>query len=408
MIKSITQVKVSGRRVLLRAGFDVPLEKKTYTEKMQVVDDTRIRDILPTLNYLIEHKAKIVLTAHLGRPDGWDESKSLWPVAEKLGELLNYKVIKITDSIPNYDVPHIYFLSKDITKKDLSLLSKQIKNSDILFLENVRFYKGEEDAHETLAKTLAKYGDVFVNDAFSVSHRKEASTYEIAKLLPSFAGISLMKEIQALNRILRNPEEPFVVIIGGAKIDDKVGTITNLAKHASHILIGGALANGFLRAKGYEVGKSEAGDIAVCKELLRNYRDKIVLPIDVVVAKSKDDQASAVDIDKVKPSDTIFDIGPKSMRLFADYVKSAKTLVWNGPLGLIEERRFAFGSKSMANVFAQRAKGPAFGVIGGGETNEVVNQTHVAKFIDHVSMGGGAMLEYLSGKKLPAIKVLEN
>lgn len=402
MIKSITSVKVSGRLVILRAGFDVPLVEKN--NEWEVADDSRIRDILSTLKYLINEGAKIVIISHLDRPEGWDKNKSLWPVAKRLAEILGYR---ISDKLPDHSAGHICFLSQDITKQDYSGLSRQLQPHDILFLENLRFYPGEEGNDEKFVDLLACYGEVFVNEAFSVAHRKESSTFGLAKKLPAYAGISFLKEIKALERLVKHPQQPFVVIMGGAKIHDKIGTIENLAKHASAILIGGELANTFLSALGYEIGKSKSSDVAVARSVLRDYKHKIILPIDLVVAKSPESPARKTKLEGVSADEMIMDIGPETIRKFSIYIKQAKTLVWNGPVGLIEHRKFAFGSRALAQVFAARSKGRAFGVVGGGETSEVIDQAKVAQFIDHVSMGGGAMLEFLAGKQLPAIKALE-
>lgn len=398
MIKSITSVKVSGRRVILRAGFDVPLENG------KVMDDSRIRDALPTLTYLIEQGAKIIIMSHLDRPDGWQKDKSLWPVAQRLAEILGYK---ISEKLSDHSAGHICFLSQDITKQDYSDLSRQLQPRDILFLENLRFYPGEEGNDEKFVDLLAEFGEVYVNEAFSVAHRKEASTFGLAKKLPAYAGISFLKEIKALERLVKHPQQPFVVIMGGAKIHDKIGTMENLAKHASAILIGGELANTFLSALGYEIGKSKSSDMAVARAVLRDYKDKIVLPIDLVVAKNPESPARKTRLEEVGPDEMIMDIGPETIRKFSGYIKQAKTLVWNGPVGLIEYRKFAFGSRALARIFAARSKGHAFGVVGGGETAEVLDQAKVCEFIDHVSMGGGAMLEFLAGKQLSAIKALE-
>lgn len=412
MIKSITSVKVGGRRVIVRAGFDVQLEKWEggieKGESLRVVDDTRIKDILPTLRYLIREKAKIVIVSHLGRPDGWDKEKSMWPVAQDLGRILNYKTVKIKDHLPNYGIPHVYFLESNITKKDYSALSNQINPGDILFLENVRFYKGEQSNDAKFIKTLASFGDVYVEDAFSVVHRQESSTYGLAEKLPHYAGVSLLKEIKAMNHVLQTPAKPMVLIMGGAKVVDKAETIHNLAKHADYILVGGALGNSFLAAAGYETGKSEVTDVSLAKELLRNYKSKIILPVDAVVAKSETDVATAREITKILPNETMYDIGPKTVLKFSTYIKKAKTLVWNGPMGIIEIKKFSFGSAGLATAFAAKARGAAFGIVGGGETIEVIDRAKVGEFIDHVSTGGGAMLEYLAGKKLPGIEVLKS
>ncbi|MEJ0021300.1 MAG: phosphoglycerate kinase [Candidatus Doudnabacteria bacterium] len=374
-----------------------------------MADDTRIKDALPTLKYLIKQKARIILLSHLDRPDGHHKNtKSLWPAAEKLGELLGLKVVKIKDHLPDYSVQHINFLPADITKSDYVQMSRDLPGGSILFLENLRFYKGEEDNSEGFIDLLAGFGDVFVNEAFSMAHRREASTFGLARKLPAYAGLSFMKEIRSFSKVMKDPQKPLVMLIGGIKIEDKVGTIHSLAKEASNIIVGGGVANTFLKAHGYEVGKSKTSDIAVARELLRHYKDKIVLPVDIVVATSLEARARVTPIDKVRPEESIFDIGPKSIRKFAGIIKGAKTLVWNGPFGLIEQPRYANGSKALALIFASRSKGRAFGVIGGGETAQVVDQAKVSQFVDHVSTGGGAMLEFLSGKQLPAIKALNH
>ncbi len=387
MIKSITSVKVTGRRVILRAGFDVPLVHG------KVLDDTRIKDILPTLNHLIKEKAKIVIVAHLGRPEGWDKEKSLLPVANRLGELVKAKVI---------------FLADDITKQDFSKMSLDLKDGEILFLENIRFYPEEEKNDEGFAQMLAKYAEVYINDAFSVAHRKEVSTYGLAKVLPSYAGLGLIKEMAALKKVLNNPRPPFVLIMGGAKIDDKEPVIQHLAKHTEAILTGGILANTFLKSLGYEVGDSKVSDVGLAKNLMRTYKHKIYLPVDVIVAKSETAPAKCVKTDQVQDGDIIYDIGPATVKKYSEYIKQAQTLVWNGPMGLFEHQKFSHGSKSLAVIFASRSKGQAYGVIGGGETIELFDKAQVSQFVDHVSTGGGAMLEFLSGKSLPGIKVLDN
>lgn len=389
MIKSIQSVDLSNRRVIVRAGFDVPL--KETKDGWEVADDTRIQDAVPTLKHLIKQQAKIVVVAHLGRPEGWEKSKSLEPVAIRLGELLKSKIT---------------FLKDDITKQDFSGMSRDIKPGEILFLENVRFYPGEESNDEKFLDTLAAFGDVFVNEAFSVCHRREASTTGLATKLPAYAGLSLMKELDTLGRVMRTPAQPFVLMVGGAKIEDKIGAIEFLGKKVSHVLVGGASANTFLKAMGYEVGKSKVSDLNLAKQILRNYKHKLVFPVDVIVADSPEGKPRAVKLTEIKPTDSIFDIGPETIRKYATYIKSAQTIVWNGPFGFFENPKFAAGSKALAQVFASRAKGQAFGLIGGGETEELFSQVKVSHFVDHISTGGGAMLEFLSGKELPAVKVL--
>lgn len=408
MIKDITSVKLKGRRVLLRVGFDVPVETDKHGA-VHVADDSRIRATLPTINHLVKLGAKIVIIAHLGRPDGkWDEFKSMQPVADRLAHLMGRKLVTVKSKLPTYKVPsHVFFLTEDITADDYSAMSKKIADGEILFLENLRFYKGEESNSKDFVAVLSKYGDVYVNDAFSVSHRKAASIFGVAQKLPAYAGITLLQEITGLNKAIRNPQQPLIAIMGGAKISDKIDTINFLAPKAEKILIGGAIANSFMAALGYEIGKSKAAEIPLAKELIRHYREKIILPVDVVVAKDPDSPSRAVKPEKVKPNDCIYDIGPETVRLFSKYIKSAKTLIWNGPQGLIEKPKFTFGSMAIAQVFASRTKGYAYGVVGGGESLEVVARAKVGEFIDHVSTGGGAMLEYMSGKSLPGIKVLD-
>jgi len=408
MIKSITSVKVTGRRVIVRAGFDVPLRKNTHTQEWEVADDTRITDAIPTLKYLIEQKAKIIIISHLGRPEGWDMDKGLWPVAQKLAELLNYKAVKITDRLPDYSVSHVNFLGEDITKKNYSEISKNLPAGDILFLENLRFYAGENENDDKFIEILESFGDVFVEEGFPVAHRKESSTYGLALKLPHYAGIAFLKEIQSLRKILHQPQTPMIVIMGGAKIDDKVETLHNLAKNATKIILGGAIANTFFKAIGYEVGRSKISNVALAKELYRQYREKIFLPIDVVVATDLEAKPRLVKLDKIRVNESIYDIGPQTISKISEIIKTGKTLVWNGPFGVFENPKYAFGSKAIAHAFAAQSKGKAFGVVGGGETVELINQAKVGQFVDHLSTGGGAMLEFLAGKELPAIKVLEN
>ncbi len=408
MIKSITSVKVTGRRVIVRAGFDVPLKQGTgYRGQGTVMDDNRIKDCLPTLKYLIEQKAKIVIISHLGRPAGWQKDKSLLPVARKLAELLNFKFVEITDRLPQYPVPHVYFLEADITKHDQSAWSQKIPVGQILFLENMRFYPGEEANAESFVEILASFGDVYVNEAFSVAHRKEASTVSLAAKLPAYAGVKFLEEIQAFRRLTHNPAQPFVLMMGGAKIDEKEPVINFLAKHTAEILTGGILANTFLQAAGYEVGRSKVSDVNLAKSLLRHYKDKIKLPVDVIIADKIDGQTRCAKINEIQPHETIYDIGPETVMKFSAIIKQAKTLVWNGPMGMFENPKFAFGSKALAQAFAAQSKGSAYGVVGGGETVEVFDLAKVSQFVDHVSAGGGAMLEFLAGKSLPAIKALE-
>jgi phosphoglycerate kinase len=408
MIKSVSSVKLKGKRVLLRAGFDVPLIE-SGRGGFKVADSTRIESILPTIAYLLSQKAKVVIISHLGRPEGkWDLTKSLKPAAERLAELLDRKLVVISDKLPQYKVSnHIFFLDQDITVTDYSPVVEEMDEGEILFLENLRFYAGEESNDSAFVKNLAKYADVYVNEAFSVAHRKAASTYGIAQKLPAYAGLSFIQELNALSKVISNPKTPVVTIMGGAKISDKIDTINFLSPKSHKILIGGAIANSFFKAMGYEIGTSKAAEIPLAKELLRNYKDKIVLPVDVVVSKTIDGPARACAPEKVKHNESILDIGPETVREFAVQIKKAKTLIWNGPMGLIEKKKYTFGSMALAQAFAARTKGEAYGVVGGGESLEIVARAQVGQFIDHVSMAGGAMLEFMAGKILPGVKVLD-
>jgi phosphoglycerate kinase len=408
MIKSIEKINVQGRRVIVRVGFDVPLERHVQHEHLIVADDSRIRDALPTINFLRKAGGRVIIISHLGRPEGWVSEKSLWPAAEKLSELLGLKIVKVNDKLPDYNVNHLYFLQNDIVKNDYSELSKKIKPGDILFLENLRFYDGEEKNSDDFSELLANFGDIFVNEAFSVAHRKASSTYGLAKLIPGYAGLSLIKEINNLNKILKNPPKPLVAIMGGAKLDDKIKTIEYLAKNTDKFLVGGGIANSFLKVQGYEIGKSICGDLAAAGELYRNFKEKIVLPLDVIVARDENSTPRLSDVHKVLSSEIIYDVGPKTIREFARVIKNAKCIVWNGPFGKIEIKRYAFGSRNIAELLAQRGKKHAYILVGGGETNEIIDSINAGMFVDHQSMGGGAMLEFLAGKKLPAIEVLEN
>lgn len=408
MIKPITSLNVSGQRVIVRAGFDVPLKRNKHHEIWEVADDTRIKDNLATLKHLIENKAKIVILSKLGRPGGkWDHNLSMWPIAVKLGELLKMKSVKVKDKLPKYNVPHIYFLTENITKKDYSKLSKDMEAGNILFLENMFFYPEEEDIDTKFITNLKKFGDLYVDEAFASAHHPASSNFGLPKKMKSYAGISLMKEVTSLSKLLRTPAHPMVVLMGGAKIDTKVATMENLLPHADHLIIGGALANTFLKALGYEVGVSKVSDVKMAKHILRNYKNKLIFPVDVVVATEVEGRPRLAKLTNIRKNEMIMDIGPESIRKFSEIIKQAKTLVWNGPFGFFEHPKFAFGSKGIAHIFGARSKGHAYGVVGGGETIELINQAHMAHFIDHISMGGGAMLDYLAGKKLPGIKVLE-
>ncbi|MBI4050378.1 MAG: phosphoglycerate kinase [Candidatus Doudnabacteria bacterium] len=406
-LRTLKSLDVSNKTVLVRAGFDVPLKDG------RVEDETRIRDAVPTVKYLAQHNAKVILIAHLGRPEGWDEKFSLEPVARSLADLLQRKLIIISEEksrLPEYAIPHLYFIKLDIEKNDVKTLLSQMRPADIALLENLRFYGGEKKNDPEFAQKLASLADAYVNEAFSNSHRDDASMTAVAKLLPRAAGLSLEKEILALERLLYHPVKPLVVMIGGVKLAEKAPAIGNLAKIADNFLLGGGLANLFLKVVGYEIGKSvisrDKQDDRLGRELWRNYKDKIRLPVDAVVSHNLEGEPEVVKVDKVKPSQMVLDIGPETIREYSKHLKAGKTLLWNGPLGYFERKAFSHGTLALGRLFASRGRGKAYAVAGGGETLEAIARVKLGSSIDHISTGGGAMLEFLAGTSLPAIQVL--
>ncbi|MEK7680440.1 MAG: phosphoglycerate kinase [Patescibacteria group bacterium] len=368
-----------GKTVLVRADFNVPIKN------LKVVENFKIKKTLPTLNYLLDHGVKqIIIVSHLGRPNGVERKLSLAPVAKELAKLLHKTV-------------------------GLAFLEDK-KTGRVTLLENIRFIKGEERNEASLAKKLAEMADIFVLDGFAVAHRDAASVTGVSKYLPSYAGLLLEEELNGLKKIMEKPKRPMVAIIGGAKIETKISVINSFLKIADHILVGGAMFNTILWARGLKVGDSLV-DKNFKKEaivLLKN--KKIILPVDVIVGDAKGKKAMAVDVDKnfsIKKGDGIYDIGPKTIRLFSKFIKKAKTIVWNGAMGRFEEKTYRFGTFSMAHLVASRSKGRAYGVCGGGETVEVLQNLGLMGQVDLVSTGGGAMIEFLSGKKLPGLKALK-
>lgn len=395
-IKSIREIKsVKNKRIIVRVDFNVPLNQET------IKDDARIKAVLPTIKYLTNKGAKIILISHLGDPLKNKELRikkqqfSLKPIVLKLEELLGIKVTFLNDC-----------LGKKIEER-----IKKMKEGEIVLLENLRFYVGEEKNDKIFAKSLAKLAQFYINEAFSVSHRQHASVSAITKFLPSYAGFLLEKEIAVLVKVLKKPERPFLVIIGGAKISTKIKVIENLLERVDYLLLGGALVNNFFKAQGYNVGKSliETDYIKVAQNLLTGpKKEKLVLPIDVLVAKKIEPLVEPLvrHLNEVKDDEIILDIGPETIRSFAYLIKEAKTILWNGPLGMFELPRFRNGSIIIARVIASRSQGQAYGIVGGGETIECLNQTKMAQYVDWISTGGGAMLEFLEGKILPGVKPL--
>ena len=397
MLKPIESLgDLHGKAVLVRSDFNVPLKDGGIT------DDGRIRAALPTLRKLLEGGAKVIIMAHLGRPKGTpDPQFSLAPVAKRLEELIGVKVT----------------LAGDVTGADAQAKAQALSVGEILMLENVRFDPREtskEDAQrEELAAEMAKLADCFVSDGFGVVHRKQASVYDIAKVLPAAAGLLVNKEIESLRRATDNPERPYTVVLGGSKVSDKLGVIANLLTKADTLLIGGGMAYTFLKAQGLEVGKSllEEDQVETVKGYLETAKTNgvdLVLPIDTVVAPEfkADATATVVDVDAI-PSDQMgLDIGPKSRELFASKIAQSKTVAWNGPMGVFEFEAFAAGTKAVAKALEE---GSCFSVVGGGDSAAAVRLLGFdeTKF-SHISTGGGASLELLEGKVLPGIAVLED
>lgn len=385
-----------GKRVLVRSDFNVPIKDG------EITDDGRIRAALPTLNKLVDEGARILVMAHMGRPKGEVKPEfSLKPIAARLAELIDAPVS----------------LAEDTTGPSAHEAAEKIKDGEIVLLENVRFDPREtskDDAErEAFAKEMAELADAFVSDGFGVVHRKQASVYDIAKLLPSAAGLLVVKEIESLSRVTGDPERPYAVVLGGSKVSDKLGVIENLLTKADMLLIGGGMSFTFLAAKGYEVGKSllEEDQIDTVKEYIDEADKrgvKLVLPVDVVAAPEfkADAPATVVDADKMPADQMGLDIGPKSGELFAQTLAEAKTVAWNGPMGVFEFEAFAEGTRAVAEALSS---GSMFSVVGGGDSAAAIRQLGFDEStFSHISTGGGASLELLEGKTLPGIAVLED
>ncbi len=383
--QTICDVDVNGKRVLVRVDFNVPMSGGMVT------DDTRIRAALPTIQYLLDHNAKVILMSHLGRPKGVDDKLRLAPIAARLSALLGQPVKTANDCVG------------DAVVRTVSGLKPQ----EVLLLENLRFHKEEEKNDPAFAQQLAQLGDVYVNDAFGTAHRAHASTEGVTHYLPAVSGLLMEKELNFLGKAISHPEHPFIAILGGAKVSDKIGVIKHFMAQADHVLIGGGMANTFAKAYGYEVGDSlvENDKLDVAKELIVQSNGKLVFPTDAVVADKFDNdaQSQVVEIFQVQPGWRILDIGPKSVELFKMYLNDAKTIAWNGPLGVFEFPRFAQGTIAIARALADSH---ATTIIGGGESVAAVEQAGVAERMTHISTGGGASLEFLEGKTLPGVAAL--
>lgn len=392
MKKTIRQLSVVNKKVFMRVDFNVPLD-----EQRHIIDDTRIQKTLPTIRYVLEQGGAVILASHLGRPKGKRLKEfSLQPVAERLSELLQQPVTMAPDCIG------------EATKE---LVSK-MKPGDIVLLENLRFHAEEEKNDPDFAKQLAALGDIGVNDAFGCCHRAHASVSGIAAFLPMVAGLLLAKEIQFLGETVTNPEHPFAAIIGGAKISDKINIIDHLLDKVDVMIIGGGMANTFLLAQGYAVGKSlvEMDKIELAKKLLQKAKQKNVhflLPVDVTVAFNfaNDSEYVVTNLNDIPQTGMILDIGTRSQAIFAEALKDMKTIIWNGPMGVFEMPHFALGTQAVAKAVADAS---AVSIVGGGDSLAAINQMGLADAITHISTGGGASLEYLEGKALPGIIALQD
>lgn len=385
--KNVRDVDLKGKRVLMRADFNVPLKDGVIS------DDKRIKATLPTINYILEQDAALVLMSHLGRPagTGFEAELSMKPVAERLGELLG-KPVK---------------LAPDCIGPDVEALAAALQPGEVLLLENVRFHKAETKNDPKISEQLAKLGEIFVNDAFGTAHRAQSSTEGVAHYLPAVAGFLMEKEIDFLGRATENPERPYVVILGGAKVSDKIAVIENMLNKADKVLIGGGMANTFFKAQGLEMGDSLVEDdvLDTAKTLMAASGDKLVLPVDALVADAFDNEANkkTVAVDAVEPGWRILDVGPETVAQFKAILTSAKTVAWNGPMGVFEMPNFARGTFAIAEILAEL---DAVTVIGGGDSASAVKKAGVADKVSHVSTGGGASLEFLEGKVLPGVAAL--
>ncbi len=384
--KTVKDIDLKGKRVLMRVDFNVPMQAG------KVTDDKRIKASLPTIQYVLAQGASLILMSHLGRPKGGpDPEFSLKAASETLAGLLGKPVQ----------------MAPDCVGPEVEKMAKALKPGDVLMLENTRFHAGEEKNDLELAKQMAALGEVYVNDAFGSAHRAHSSTEGVAHFLPAVSGFLMEQELEYLGRATSNPEHPYIAILGGAKISDKIAVVENLLAVCDKLIIGGGMANTFLAAKGFNMQDSlvEAGSVETAKSILTKSGNKLLLPIDAVIADKFEAEANnkVVDVDKVPAGWRIMDIGPKSVEAFKAALSGAKLIVWNGPMGVFEMPKFAEGTFAIARLLADSG---ATTVIGGGDSASAVKKAGVAKQMTHVSTGGGASLEFLEGKVLPGVAAL--
>ena len=397
-LRSVAELKdLKGKRVLLRADFNVPVTGG----KVGSEEDWRLKKTLPTIEWLMKKGAKVVLASHMGRPEGKKVAAlKLDPVARRLSTLLGKPVKKLPESVGAK------------AEKEVAAMAP----GDVVLLENLRFNKGEDANDPKFAAKLAKLADIYVDDSFATCHRAAASLVAITKLLPSYAGLLLLRELDALDAVTKKPAHPYVVVMGGSKVSTKIGVIERMLQIADRVLLGGALITPFFKAMGFGIGKSllDKEDLKAAEKLMASkHWKRAILPHDLVVGEPKKtgSHAKAVDLhvtpfDLTGPTRAILDIGPKTVSAYASYLRSAKTIVWNGPLGWFEVPKYAHATLALGRLVAVRSRGKAFGVVGGGESVMALQRTGLSDCVDHVSTGGGAMLEYLEGRELPGIVAL--
>jgi len=389
--KSVRDFDLAGKRVFTRVDFNVP-----RNEQGEITDDTKIRAALPTIRYMLAQGAAVILASHLGRPKGKpDDNLRMDAVAARLSQLLDRQVQK----------------ADEVVGEKVSLAAAALLPGEILLLENVRFHPGEKSNDDALAKAYAGLADLFVSDAFGTAHRAHASNTGVAKYLPAVAGLLMLAEIENLSKSLHSPQRPLVAIVGGSKIADKIGVLHNLLKRVDSLLLGGGMANTFLKARGYRLGKSlvEEDQLTAAAKIMQEaaaLQVNLLLPSDLIVAGSPEDElgAQAVTVDSVQEDKMALDIGPQTRKSYGDLVSKAGTVLWNGPLGMYEVDAFAQGSIDLLNTLVQSG---AFSIVGGGDMIAAVEKAGVDKRISHISTGGGATLEFWEGKELPGIAVLQ-
>lgn len=384
--KTVRDIDLKGKRVLMRVDFNVPMQDG------KVTDDKRIKASLPTIKYILDQGASLILMSHLGRPKGGpDPEFSLRPVADVLSSQLGVPVKMAPDTVG----------------PEVEAMAKELKPGEVLLLENTRFHKGEEKNDLELAKQMAALADVYVNDAFGSAHRAHSSTEGVAQFLPAVSGLLMEQELEYLGRAVGNPEHPYVAILGGAKISDKIDVVESLLSKADKLIIGGGMANTFLTAKGFNMRDSlvEEASLDTAKSILEKAGDKLILPVDAVVADKFEADANheVVDVDKIPPGWRMMDVGPKTLEMYKQALNGAKLIVWNGPVGVFEMPNFAEGTFALAKLLADSG---ATTVIGGGDSASAVKKAGVANKMTHVSTGGGASLEFLEGKELPGVAAL--